>query len=351
MKTNLNLSTSFPSGAAESTVPVIGICGFSGSGKTTLIAKLVHRLQSEGLQVLVIKQDAHGLNIDREGKDTDVLFRAGAAVHIRDQQQCFYRAHTTPSLQEIIHALAPQYDLILVEGHKSATLPHKFWLCKAGGTTPPPEARDIKQALPWNADREAILLPYIHDCLQQACLAAPVYAGILIGGKSTRMGTSKHLLQTGTTTWVEHMLTTMAPFVQQSLILGAGELPAAIAHIPRLPDVPGIRGPLAGMRAAMRWGANTNWVFCACDMPHISTEGAAWLLAQRRPGIRAILPKRPDASRPEPLLAWYSHHMAPALEQVSRPRDIAHYPGAITPEIPTHLENQWCNANTPQDIA
>ncbi len=332
-------------------MPVIGICGFSGSGKTTLIARLVQQLQGDGLQIVVIKQDVHGLNIDREGKDTDVLFRAGAAVHIRDQQQSFYRAHTTPPLQETIQALAPQYDLVLVEGHKSAPFPHKFWLCKAGETNPPPEAAGIQQTLPWNTDREAILLPYIRDYLQQACGAAPLYAGILIGGRSTRMGAPKHLLQTGATTWIEHTLATIAPAVPQRLILGAGEMPASIANTPRLPDAPGTSGPLAGMRAAMRWGRSTNWLFCACDMPQVTAEAVAWLLSQRRPGIRAILPQLPGAPHPEPLLAWYSHRMATAIEQVSRPRDLAQYPGVITPEIPSDLANQWFNANTPQDIS
>ena len=349
MKTQTTKTT--PSATSpDCAIPVLGICGYSGSGKTTLIAALVQTFRQEGLRIAVIKQDAHGLDIDRPGKDTDVLFRAGADVHIRDQEQSFFRSHDTPSLHETIHRLAPHYDLLLVEGHKSADLPHKVWLCKPGETALPPEASNISLTLPWNADRVAGLLPLIRERLQASLEEIPLYAGILIGGKSARMGTAKHLLPAGEQTWLEQTIATLAPHVAQCVILGNGGLPPAAQHLPRLPDLPGQAGPLAGMRAAMRWGASAQWVFCACDLPNIKAEAIAWLLAQRRPGIRAILPQRPGKPHPEPLLAWYGPQMAAALEQVSRPRDLASLPSVIRPEIPAALAPQWLNANTPADI-
>ena len=120
--------------------PVFGICGYSGSGKTTLIEALIRRLRERGLKVGVIKQDAHGLDLDREGKDTDRIFKAGADVFIRDTAQTFARCHRQADvpLPCLIKQLGPQYDLILVEGHKTTPLPRKIWLCKADEETPPP---------------------------------------------------------------------------------------------------------------------------------------------------------------------------------------------------------------------
>ena len=68
-------------------LPVIGICGFSGAGRTTLVLDLVRLLARRGLRTLVIKHDAHGLNIDRRGKDTQLAFAAGADVLARDHRQ------------------------------------------------------------------------------------------------------------------------------------------------------------------------------------------------------------------------------------------------------------------------
>ena len=349
MKAHTN-NTSPSATCPEHAIPTFGICGYSGSGKTTLIAELVQNFCREGLRLAVIKQDAHGLDIDREGKDTDLLFRAGADVHICDQGQSFFRSHDTPSLHETIHRLAPLYDLLLVEGHKSADLPYKVWLCKTNETAPPPEATNISLTLPWNANRAATLLALIRERLQAYLEETPIFAGILIGGKSSRMGTPKHLLPACERTWLEQTIATFAPHVAQCVILGNGDLPPSAQHLPRLPDLPDQAGPLAGLRAAMRWGTTTQWVFCACDLPNITPEAVAWLLAQRRPGVRAILPTLTGKLHPEPLLAWYGPPMAAALEQVSRPRDLADYPGVITPEIPAALAPQWLNANTPTDI-
>ena len=49
---------------------IIKFIGFSGSGKTTLIEKIVKKLSDNGVKVATIKHDVHGLDIDKEGKDS-----------------------------------------------------------------------------------------------------------------------------------------------------------------------------------------------------------------------------------------------------------------------------------------
>jgi len=107
--------------------PAFGICGYSGSGKTTLIVELVRRLSARGLKVGVIKHDVHGLDVDREGKDSDRFFKAGADVLMRGQDELFLRMHKSEEadLETVLKLLCPYYDLLLLEGHKSTPLVDK----------------------------------------------------------------------------------------------------------------------------------------------------------------------------------------------------------------------------------
>jgi molybdopterin-guanine dinucleotide biosynthesis protein A len=105
------------------------------------------------------------------------------------------------------------------------------------------------------------------------------------------------------------------------------------------------------MRAAMRWAPRAGWVFVACDQPRVSPAAVAWLLTQRRPGARAVIPVLPGNSEAEPLLAYYDFRMAPALEQVRRPRDLARAAGVDTPLVPAELAQAWRNVNAPAELA
>ncbi len=77
--------------SAVERMPVLAVCGWSGSGKTTLLESLIPLLRERGLQVAVVKNDAHGVEVDRPGKDSDRLFRAGASVVLRSPRESFAR--------------------------------------------------------------------------------------------------------------------------------------------------------------------------------------------------------------------------------------------------------------------
>ena len=338
--------------------PVVGFCGYSGSGKTTLIASLVPELCARGLQVAVIKQDSHGLRVDHPGTDSDRLFQAGAEVLIQDATQSLLRRHhhadelpRTSCLTSRIAQLATTVDLILVEGHKRAPLPRKLWLCGPDGAGPPADINDLQASLDWHADRHRAALAVIDACLAETMASTPCYAGILIGGNSRRMGHPKHLMNIAGRSWLEHLVDTARSHCQDCVILGPGTVPDTLAALPRLPDAPEAGpGPLRGLRAAVRWAPHASWLLIACDLPHLSPQALDWLLSQRRPGIHAIIPHLADSPHPEPLLAWYSPRLAPAIEQVTRPRDLIHHQGVISPQIPDHLAQAWRNCNEPGDV-
>lgn len=332
--------------------PAFGICGYSGSGKTTVIENIIAELTRRKLRVGVVKHDVHGLNIDHEGKDTDRFFKAGADVVIRGPEQCFFRGHRRGdiSLHELFRMIGPYYDLILVEGHKGTPLEQKVWLCGDAGEEPPAEATGIHRVLKRDEDRFAIVMDMIDEWLPRSWLSTPVYAGILIGGASTRMGRPKHLIADHGQTWLHRTFTAVKDRVDGVVILGGGEIPADLCSLPVLPDVHDAEGPLRGMRAAMRWAPRTGWLFAACDQPDISSGAVEWLLSHRQPGVRAVMPVLPGASAPEPLLAYYDFRMGEAMERVQRPCDLAELPGVATPTVPGDLSPAWRNVNSPVDL-
>ncbi len=110
-------------------IPVLGIAARSGTGKTSLIERLIPALVARGLQVATIKRSHHDFDIDRPGKDSDRMRRAGA------RQVLLASAHrsalitegdrrTEPQLPALLLQLDPTaLDLVLVEGFRRDPIP------------------------------------------------------------------------------------------------------------------------------------------------------------------------------------------------------------------------------------
>ncbi len=333
--------------------PVFCISGYSGSGKTTVVEPVIQKLCARGLKVGVVKHDVHGLNIDCEGKDSDRFFKAGADVFIRGPEQAFFRTHRRGDLElnTLLRHIGPYYDLIIAEGHKTTPIPYKVWLCGEDGASPPPETTGVQRVLKRDEDRVQIVMDMIDAWLPDAWRKSPVYAGILIGGESSRFGKPKHLQVIGGKTWVERTIEIVRPYVDGIAILGAGEVPTSLRPLPVLCDIPGRRGPLAGMLAATRWMPLASWLFLPCDLPLLSDDAVRWLLDQRRPGSWAVLPQLTNAPSPEPLLAYYDFRVFSHLESVRRPVDMAVIDNVSVPVVPQELQKSWKNVNTEEDLA
>ena len=61
-------------------IPVFSIVAYSDTGKTTFMEKLLPILKSEGIRTAVVKHDSHGFEIDKEGKDSYRITKAGADI-------------------------------------------------------------------------------------------------------------------------------------------------------------------------------------------------------------------------------------------------------------------------------
>jgi molybdopterin-guanine dinucleotide biosynthesis protein MobB len=334
--------------------PLLGICGRSGAGKTTLLEALIPCLRSAGLQVAVVKDGARRVQADAPGKDSDRFFRAGADVALFGEQH-FIRSRQPSELTAFLVALAHSYDLVLVEGHAATAVP-KIWLTGPDNAGPPPDNQG--QVLAVLKREEATVEPlftFLQNLIADKWQQTSVWGCVLIGGRSSRMGQPKHLLKQGRATWLERAVAKLRPKVEQVVISGSGHIPDALADLPRVPDAPGLAGPLAGILAVMRWQPAVSWLVIACDLPDVQGESLTWLLEERRTGRRAVLPQLADDRPLEPLLAWYDFRCRPLLENLAasgslRLNKLAEQNGICALRPPAHLHSSWRNVNTPEEL-
>lgn len=192
--------------------------------------------------------------------------------------------------------------------------------------------------------------------LDERVARIPIWACILIGGKSSRMGQPKHLIEDEhNVTWLERTTNILRPLVDGVVVSGAGLLPDKLADIDRLVDIPKVVGPLTGILAAMRWQPLVTWMFVACDMPHITPEAIHWLLLKRRSGCWGRVPRLAGNKHCEPLLAWYDFRAAQLFEEKNnsgnlRIGGVASHLKIDNPVIPETLAYGWQNVNTPEQL-
>ncbi len=185
----------------------------------------------------------------------------------------------------------------------------------------------------------------------------PLYAAILIGGKSRRMGRPKHLICTDSTTWLERTVALLESVCDNIVIIGAGELPPACTALPRVPDIEETDGPLAGVLAAMRFAPEADWLVFACDMPAITAESVLWLVQEGKEGTSWGVVPRLDAAQKfyEPLFALYKSPARTLFETLLQQGKtkiglVADNPQIQTPLVPPALHRAWENINTPGEL-
>ena len=179
-----------------------------------------------------------------------------------------------------------------------------------------------------------------------------VWGCVLIGGKSRRMGTPKHLLADGGLLWIERTVDILAQRAERVIVAGSGALPDSLSSLTRVADIDSIAGPLAGILSAFRHYPAVSWLVAACDLPDLEVAALQWLLDQRKPGVLAVLPALTGEGWVEPLLAYYDRQCGPLLEAMAddghwRMNRLKEKAGVITPQPPTGLIGAWRNVNRP----
>jgi molybdopterin-guanine dinucleotide biosynthesis protein MobB len=99
-------------------IPVYSVVAYSGVGKTTLLERLIPVLKRRGLRVAAVKHDAHGFELDREGKDTWRLTRAGADVTAIVSESAAAVMDNRPLSFDDVLERVTGVDIILTEGYR-----------------------------------------------------------------------------------------------------------------------------------------------------------------------------------------------------------------------------------------
>ncbi|MEN0615390.1 molybdopterin-guanine dinucleotide biosynthesis protein MobB [Klebsiella indica] len=119
-------------------IPLLAISAWSGTGKTTLLKKLIPALCAEGLRPGLIKHTHHDMDVDKPGKDSYELRKAGAAQTIVASSQRWALMTETPDkpvldLNWLVSRMdTSTLDLVLVEGFKHESVP-KILLYRQNG--------------------------------------------------------------------------------------------------------------------------------------------------------------------------------------------------------------------------
>jgi molybdopterin-guanine dinucleotide biosynthesis protein A len=143
------------------------------------------------------------------------------------------------------------------------------------------------------------------------------FAGIFVGGKSSRMGgRAKGLLPAPDGRPLVLRLAAVVGPLAEVLLVGEGPEYAALGFSSVADDPPGI-GPLGGLLGLLRHAKSGPVLAIACDMPRVSTAVVEALLGS--PAAAPIVAPRRDG-RWEPLLARYdAARVVPvAMEQARR---------------------------------
>ncbi|WP_152082844.1 molybdopterin-guanine dinucleotide biosynthesis protein MobB [Enterobacter oligotrophicus] len=105
-------------------IPVLAIAAWSGTGKTTLLKKLIPALCAKGIRPGLIKHTHHNMDVDKPGKDSYELRKAGAAQTMVASNQRWALMTETPDeapldLAYLVSRMDHStLDLVLVEGFK-----------------------------------------------------------------------------------------------------------------------------------------------------------------------------------------------------------------------------------------
>lgn len=109
--------------------PVLGFAAASGTGKTTLLEKLIPLLKNTSLRIGLIKHSHHNFEIDKPGKDSYRLRKAGASpiLLVSNHRQAImteFDTITEPLLEDQLKFFDDkELELILVEGFKAEAFP------------------------------------------------------------------------------------------------------------------------------------------------------------------------------------------------------------------------------------
>lgn len=147
-------------------------------------------------------------------------------------------------------------------------------------------------------------------------------AFILAGGASARMGADKATLELGEETFIARIASALGSVVERVRVISSHHQ-GDLGGCEIVPDLQPQMGALGGLQTALH-SAEKSWVFVvSCDLPFVTSELFARLLALRDEelkhdtSVEIVAPRQSDG-RPQPLCALY--RVAPCRAHIERLR-------------------------------
>ena len=181
---------------------------------------------------------------------------------------------------------------------------------------------------------------------------------IQAGGRSSRMGKDKALVQLGGKRLIEYVLDRTLGLSDDLFITTNHPTPLVDLQIRLIPDETPGQGALFGLRTALRASRHDQVLIVGCDMPFLKSELIEYILSQVGKAD-VIVPRL--GKKYEPMLALYrSQTCLPAIDNAiheDQHRMISFFPSvdvqALEQDMIEALDPEllsFFNVNTPEDL-
>jgi molybdopterin-guanine dinucleotide biosynthesis protein A len=180
---------------------------------------------------------------------------------------------------------------------------------------------------------------------------------VLAGGKSTRMGTDKTVMQWHGKEQRYYMADVLNEFCEDVYISCREEQASKLdEHYKALPDVFTNMGPYGGILTALQLQPERAWLVVASDLPLLDTDTISFLVAHRDASKMATAFISPHDGLPEPLIAIWEPRSFDVLMQYKDegykcPRKVLIKNEHDVQLLQAPNPDALMNTNTPEDAA
>jgi molybdopterin-guanine dinucleotide biosynthesis protein MobB len=345
-------------------------CGYSDSGKTTVLLELIKEL-SKQYKIGYVKHNAHGFQIDREGKDTYRAMSQGAYSYLINDYEHFAEVHLEPldTIRQRTALLGS--DILFIEGYKTSSAPKFIFTGRDKNIVKELQENRLANIIGLigmddRAPEFAEGHPYFHsrditgiknrilEIISEKIKKTKLYGLILTGGMSSRMNREKCLLSYHGVSQVDYCHDLLSRSCEKVFVSSRREQASKgfNSDIPRILDRFLDMGPLGGILTAMFEYPRAAWLVLGCDMPFVDNEVLSKLIQERNPLKMATAFVHDEKHYPEPLCTIYEPKILPWFFQslgaghVWPIKDLSHT-GAKT----IYVENGYKlkSVNTPEE--
>ncbi|NTU93418.1 MAG: bifunctional molybdenum cofactor guanylyltransferase MobA/molybdopterin-guanine dinucleotide biosynthesis adaptor protein MobB [Chlorobiaceae bacterium] len=302
----------------------IACCGLSGSGKTTLLTRLLHQFRNDGHEPGYFKHGCHRFDIDRPGKDSFLARQAGAVtVMIADPEKEAIISGTHRTISAAT-AVSEACDMLFIEGLKELPTPKMVLVDAARAILPMVEQGAVRNVLclvhdGGTEELERFGLPLFHrddipgisgfvnGFFTDIVNSLPLFGLVLAGGRSSRMGTDKAMLNYHADNQLVRTAALLKGCCSKVFVSCRQEQRETYGRhqLPLITDTYLDLGPLGGLLSAQRRHPEAAWFVAACDFPYLDGAAISTLVDRRDPFRSATAFQLPDCKRPEPLCTIY----------------------------------------------